>query len=261
MPITTTLVLMVTTPPQRESLLPLENGDMCSAQGTQRLTRAEFERRYAGMPNVKAALIEGVVYVAAPTKYRRHGNPHSHILGWLELYAAYTPGVESADNSTVRLDLDNEPQPDALLRLDEQYGGQSRISDDDYVEGAPELIVEIAASTASYDLHDKLRAYRRNGVREYLVWLVEDQEFRWYCLKEGTYILQEPNPDGHLYSDCFPGLCLAVEALLAGQMAIVLEAQQEALKSVEHQQFVGTYGERRSLTVVSSSAPSNQHLA
>ncbi|MGK7892052.1 MAG: Uma2 family endonuclease [Leptolyngbyaceae cyanobacterium] len=221
---------MMTTPRQSKPLPRLENGD--------RLTRAEFERRYAGMPNVKAELIEGVVYMAAALRYRRHGNPHSHILGWLELYAAYTPGVESADNATVRLDLDNEPQPDALLRLDEQYGGQSTISEDDYVEGAPELIVEIAASTASYDLHDKLRAYRRNGVREYLVWLVEDQEFRWYCLQDGAYILQEPNPDGQLCSQCFPGLCLVVDALLAGQMAIALETQQEALKSAEHQQFV-----------------------
>lgn len=221
---------MVTTPHQSESLLPLENGD--------RLTRAEFERRYAGMPNVKAELVEGVVYMAAALRYRRHGNPHSYIVAWLGLYAAHTIGVEPADNATVRLDLDNEPQPDALLRLDEQYGGQSAISDDDYVEGAPELIVEIAASTVSYDLHDKLQAYRRNGVREYLVWLVEDQEFRWYCLQDGAYILQTPNSDGYLYSQCFPGLCLAVDALLLGQMAIVLEAQQEALKSTEHQQFL-----------------------
>lgn len=86
------------------------------------------------------------------------------IIGWLNLYAAFTAGVEPADNSTVRLDLDNEPQPDALLRLEEDYGGRSRISEDDYIEGAPELIVEIASSSASYDLHDKLRAYRRNGV-------------------------------------------------------------------------------------------------
>lgn len=69
-------------------LLPLENGD--------RLTRDEFERRYAAMPHVKKAeLIEGIV----------------------------------------RLDLDNEPQPDGILRIDETCGGQSRISSDDYIEG------------------------------------------------------------------------------------------------------------------------------
>ena len=42
--------------------LPLENGD--------RLTRAEFERRYAAMPRLKKAeLIEGIVYVPSPVRY------------------------------------------------------------------------------------------------------------------------------------------------------------------------------------------------
>jgi Uma2 family endonuclease len=149
-------------------VLPLENGD--------RLTRQEFERRYEAILGLKKAeLIEGVVYVPAALRYRRHGKPHGLIMTWLGVYEAATPGVESADNTTVRLDWENEPQPDALLRIDEACGGQSWISEDDYVEGAPELIVEIAASSASYDLHDKLRVYRRNGVLEYLVWQAAEQ--------------------------------------------------------------------------------------
>ena len=146
----------------------LENGD--------RLTRVEFERRYQAMADTKKAeLIEGVVYVASPVRITKHANPHGKMITWLGVYEAATPGVMLGDNPTVRLDFDNEPQPDAILRIDQQKGGQSGISDDDYVEGAPELIVEIAASSASYDLHDKLRAYRRNGVKEYLVWLVQEQ--------------------------------------------------------------------------------------
>jgi Uma2 family endonuclease len=130
------------------TILPLENGD--------RLNRAEFERRYTAMPEVKKAeLIEGMVYMASPLRFRSHGKPHAHIMGWLATYEAATPGVELGDNATVRLDADNEPQPDALLRID--VGGRSQISDDDYVEGAPELIVEVAASSASYDLHEKLK--------------------------------------------------------------------------------------------------------
>ena len=63
--------------------------------------------------------------------------------------------------------------------------------------------MEIAASTASYDLHDKLRAYRRNGVREYLVWVVLEEEFRWYVLEEGDYRRLEPDGAGCLRSPFF----------------------------------------------------------
>lgn len=222
---------MVTSSRRATQFPILENGD--------RLTRSEFERRYVNMPHVKKAeLIEGVVYVPAALRYRRHGNPHSYIMGWLNVYAAYTPGVEPADNTTVRLDLENEPQPDALLRIEEAYGGQSRISDDDYIEGAPELIVEIASSSASYDLHDKLRAYKRNGVQEYLVWLTEDHEFRWYRLQDDDYVLQQPDASGLLKSVSFPGLWLNIAALLSGQMAEVLTTQQQALDSEDHRHFV-----------------------
>ncbi|WP_044209929.1 Uma2 family endonuclease [Coleofasciculus chthonoplastes] len=223
-----------------QQLIPaLENGD--------RLSRAEFERRYNLMPDLKKAeLIEGVVYVPSPLRYNRHGKPHGKIIAWLEVYAASTPGVEVADNATVRLDLDNEPQPDALLRLDEESGGRSRISEDDYVEGAPELIVEIAASSASYDLHDKLRAYRRNGVREYLVWLVQDRAFRWYILEQGEYRQQQADSLGMLSSPFFPGLQLDVQALLRGEMSRVLTVLQEGLGSPEHQDMWRNYRERRS---------------
>ncbi|EGJ30509.1 hypothetical protein LYNGBM3L_50630 [Moorena producens 3L] len=213
-------------------LIPiLENGD--------RLTRVEFERRYQAMPDTKKAeLIEGVVYVASPVRITKHANPHGKIITWLGVYEAATPGVMLGDNPTVQLDFDNEPQPDAILRIDQQKGGQSRISDDDYVEGAPELIVEIAASSASYDLHDKLRAYRRNGVREYLVWLVQEQQFRWYELDAGEYLQQQPDQLGVLSSNVFPGLQLAVEPLLAGEMQRVLAVLQEGIQSEAHQHFV-----------------------
>src|SRR6266545_2669427 len=100
-------------PPVREtSTRPprLENGD--------RLTRAEFERRYEAMADVKKAeLIEGVVHMPSPVRTAAHSEPHACIVTWLGLYSAATPGVRHGDNATVRLDLDNEPQPDALLRI------------------------------------------------------------------------------------------------------------------------------------------------
>jgi Uma2 family endonuclease len=217
---------------QKGTAIPiLENGD--------RLTRQEFERRYEAMPHVKKAeLIEGVVYVPAALRYRRHGKPHSNIMLWLGTYEAATPGVETADNTTVRLDLDNEPQPDALLRIGEAYGGQSSISEDDYVEGAPELIVEIAASTASYDSHDKLRVYRRSGVQEYLVWRVVDRAIDWFYLQAGEYVLLTPDSAGVIQSRIFPGLDLHVEALLAGHLSQVIDVLQQGIVSDRHQNFV-----------------------
>jgi Uma2 family endonuclease len=214
--------------PPTSTIPPLENGD--------KLTRAEFERRYEAMSDVKAELIEGIVYMASPVRAKKHGKPHSRIIGWLIAYEAATPGVETLDNATLRLDADNEPQPDALLRIEQ--GGQSRISKDDYVEGAPELIVEIAASTASIDLHEKLKVYRRNGVQEYLIWRVYDHQFDWFRLNNGEYIKLEPNTDGVISSVVFPGLWLDKSALLAGNLAKVLEVLQQGLASQEHQNWV-----------------------
>ena len=206
---------------------PLENGD--------RLTRIEFERRYAAMPHLKnAELVEGIVYMPAALRFKSHGQPHSQIMTWLGVYQAFTPKVELGDNVTVRLDLDNEPQPDAVLLID---GGQATISSDDYIEGAPELVVEIAASSAAYDLYDKKRAYRRNGIQEYLVWRVYENEFDWFYLEAGEYSKLEADDREIIRSMAFPGLWLAVKALLSGDMQQVLAVLQQGLDSSKHQDF------------------------
>ncbi len=212
----------------------LENGD--------KLTRAEFERRYHAMPNLKKAeLIEGIVYfMASPLRITQHGAPHADIMGWLGFYKAFTPNLQLGDNCTVRLDLDNEPQPDALLRI--AVGGRSNISEDGYVEGAPELIVEIAASTVSLDLHQKLNVYRRNQVQEYLVWRISDRQFDWFKLTNGEYLPLETNPEGIICSQVFPGLWLDKTALLAGDLAKVLATLQQGLATPDHQEFVGKIG-------------------
>jgi Uma2 family endonuclease len=202
------------------SVLPLENGD--------RLTRVEFERRYQQMPRIKKAeLIEGIVYMASPLKVKGHAQPHAYIMTLLGLYTAATRGVDIADNATVRLDADNEVQPDALLRL--ENGGNSRISDDDYIEGAPELIVEIAGSSASIDLHDKLKVYRRAGVREYLVWRVYEAQIDWFRLEEGCYVPLTANGEGITCSEVFPGLWLEIPALLRGDLSGAIATLQRGL--------------------------------
>lgn len=212
-------------------LRSLENGD--------RLTRAEFERRYEAMPQVKKAeLIRGVVYMASPVRDKKHSQPHSYIVGWLLTYVAATPGVNIGDNATVRLDEDNEPQPDALLRLPPALGGQSYTDEDDYISGPPELIVEIAASTVSYDLHDKKDTYQQHGVLEYIVWRTEDRALDWFRLQDGQYIEVAPDGEGIIESRIFPGLRLATTALLAGDIARVLAELQKGLASAAHAAFV-----------------------
>jgi Uma2 family endonuclease len=222
---------MVRTPPNPRLIPPLENGD--------RLTRYEFERRYNAMPPLKhAELIEGIVYMAAALRFRSHGEPHSNIMGWLWTYKVATPGVALGDAPTVRLDLDNEPQPDAVLLIEAQCGGRSRLSEDDYIEGAPELVVEIAASSAAIDLGDKKRAYRRNGIPEYIVWQVFDRKVDWFYLEDGDYVSLPVDADGIVRSRVFPGLWLAVEDLLAGDMVRVLAGLQAGLAAAEHDVFV-----------------------
>ena len=214
----------------REAVPPLENGDV--------LTRAEFERRYEAMSHLKKAeLIEGVVYVPSPVRHSYHGHQHTHLISWLGYYEAHTPGVEASDNVTVRLDLDNEPQPDALLFIDPACGGQARIDADGYIEDAPELVAEVASSSASYDLHAKLRVYRRNGVREYIVWRVLDKEIDWFVLRAGQYERLPLDAEGLYRSEVFPGLWLDPAALLRGDLATVLAVVQRGLASPEHAAF------------------------
>lgn len=218
---------------------PLNAGD--------RLSRAEFERRYQAHPEInKAELLEGVVHMPSPVHFALHSQPHGDIITWLGLYRAATPGVIGGDNATVRLDYENVVQPDALLRLEPALGGRSQVTEDDYLAGPPELVVEIAASSASYDMHDKRRVYARNGVLEYLVAQAYEQRADWFVLREGVYEALQADAEGILRSEVFPGLWLPVDALWAGDLAAMLAVLQRGLASAEHLSYVADLRERQS---------------
>ena len=214
----------------REGIPPLQNGD--------RLSRDEFERRYEAMPDLRTAeLIEGVVYVPSPVNQRDHGKPHLLLVSWVGHYLAAAPSLDAGCDATTRLDQVNEPQPDVHLRIPADLGGQSRLGAKGYLEGAPDLIVEVSASSASYDLHPKLEAYRRNGVREYLVLRVHDREVDWFALREGRYEKLAPDGEGIIRSGVFPGLWLDAPALLRGDLPRLIEVLGRGLKTPEHAAF------------------------
>jgi Uma2 family endonuclease len=203
--------MAITTP-----IVMLESGD--------RLSRAEFHRRYSLRTDLKRAeLVRGVVYVPSPTRFSVHDERQGDIATWLGIYGAQTPGVRRGLSATIYLSEDSEVQPDGfLIRVPPPNETAARVTDDDYIEGAPQLVVEVAASSVSYDLHDKLRAYERAGVLEYIVWRVLDEAIDWFRLESGAYRRVEPNERGVIESAAFPGLRLHVAKLLAGDMPGVL---------------------------------------
>ncbi len=217
--------------PPREAIPPLVGGE--------HLTRDEFERRYDAMPGLKKAeLIEGVVHMPSPVRLDHHGDPDLCLVGWLWVYRAGTPGMRAGDNSSIRLDLGNMPQPDAVAIIEPECGGRARVGAEGYVEGGPELVGKVSASTDDHDLGAKLEAYRRNGVREYIVWRVLDRAVNWFILRDDQYQRLEPGADGILRSTVFPGLWLDPAALTAGDSARVLAVLQQGIGSAAHAEFV-----------------------
>jgi Uma2 family endonuclease len=199
---------------------PLESGD--------HLTRDEFHGRYLDHPEMRAELVEGVVYVSSPVSIQ-HGEPHGSAVLWLGTYRARTSGLRIADNTTLLLPTGDEVQPDVCLyrsppsgnvRYVERREGKERAS---YLEGVPDLVFEVAASSASYDLHSKKRSYERSGVPEYIVWQIYEGRLAWFRLTDGRYVEVAPDERGVIESAVFPGLRLAVTKLLAGDDAGVLD--------------------------------------
>lgn len=208
--------------------LELHSGD--------RMSREEFHRIYERMPeDFKAELIGGIVYVASPLR-RPHGTVHTALNGLLFIYAANTPGTEAADNATIILSDDAEPQPDLLLRILPERGGQSQDTPDEYIAGPPEFLAEIAHSSRAIDLHAKRRDYARYGVLEYLVLCLGEEELRWFDLRTDKEL--QPDSDGVYRVRTFPGLWIHREALLAKDYKRTIAVLEQGLATPEHAAFV-----------------------
>ena len=220
---------------QSNSATSLHNGD--------HMSREEFHRLYRQMSeDIEAELIGGVVFMAAAMR-RKHGTNHLPLGTLFFAYEGHTPGIESGDNTTILLGEEGEPQPDLYLRILPECGGQSRTTEDDWVEGPPELIAEIAHSSRSIDLHAKREDYARYGVREYLVLCLDDNQLRWFDLTADRE-LSIP-ADGICRINSFPGLWIHVEALLARDFTRLMGTLEAGLEIPEHAEFAQRLRERR----------------
>jgi Uma2 family endonuclease len=201
------------------------------------LDQPTFHRLYeASPPGFRAELIEGVVIVPSPTR-PDHGDIQTAIVGITWVYRAGTQGVHAYDNSTVLLPPVDEPQPDAIVVIKPEFGGLTRF-ENGYLTGPPELVIEVAASSVSYDLHSKYRMYERTGIQEYAVAVVGRKEVRWFAAENGRFMPIQAGADGIFRSRVFPGLWLDAVALWSGDDAKVLETVQRGLASPEHAAFV-----------------------
>jgi len=222
---------------QAEALPMLEPGD--------NLDQKTFHARYEAMPQgVRAELIEGVVYLPSPLK-NPHGRGHSRVMHWLVSYQATTPGTDVVDNASTILSEESEPQPDGSLYILPEYGGQTHEDDEEYLVGAPELIVEVASSSEAIDLHGKRRDYEKAGVREYVVVVVRQKRIVWFVRRGAGFTEMEPGADGIYRSELFRGLWLDGAALLRADTVAVQAGLQLGLASPEHARFKAELASRR----------------
>lgn len=206
------------------------------------MSREEFHRLYEQMPeDFKAELIGGVVYVASPMRLP-HGKWHLQMASLVGAYEAHTPGVEAGDNATLILAEDCEPQPDLFLRILPEFGGQSSTTEDEYLQGAPELVAEIAHASRAIDLHAKRDDYARYGVLEYLVLNLHDRRLHWFDLAANRELSSD---DGVFRMQTMPGLWIHADAVFAKDYQTMMATLEDGLASEEHGAFVEELRERK----------------
>jgi Uma2 family endonuclease len=210
----------------------------------QRLDQPTFHALYEAMPpGTWAELINGVVSMSSPVG-PLHGGVHALASGWVFLYEVRTPGVRALLTPSTVMELDSETQPDVMLRVLQECGGQTRV-DDRFVWGAPELVVEVAHTSRVKDLGPKLEFYERAGVQEYVVIAIKPDEIRWFVHRDGSFVELQVGADDLYRSEVFPGLWLDPKALLADDVPRIAAVVEQGCATPEHAEFVARLAARQ----------------
>lgn len=221
-----------------------ESSNWSSLRPGDQLRQPEFHDLYNEMPDdYKAELVGGIVFEPSPLGLD-HSDAQTYLTGAFLSYAGQTPGLQTGDNATVILSDEDEVQPDHFLRILPKHGGQSsdvlernrksKQKGCKYIQGAPELVAEIAHSSRAIDLHLKKERYRMGGVQEYVVVCLEPQKIYWFDLRNQSELHAA---DGVLRSSIFPGLWVNESAIFQCDYSRLMETISVGMRTNEYLEF------------------------
>lgn len=187
-----------------------------------RMTEAEFD---AWMDeDVWAEFQDGAVITKMPA-LMKHELLCKFLLILLELFTTHKGlGLVLGSQYAIRLRPDLRHVPDLLFVSQARPG----IVGERFVEGAPDLVVEIVSpDSVARDWRDKYIEYAEAGVREYWVFDPQSEHVEWYALNpEGHYEMLGAQ-DGVLRSRVLEGFYLRLERLWQGGLPDPLKALRE----------------------------------
>jgi Uma2 family endonuclease len=129
----------------------------------------------------KAELIEGEIFVVN-AQFRRHATFRRKLMRRFEdELAGRADGLGVTDECNVELSDQTMPQPDITITFEPEGDGPIPFA-------SIRMIVEIADTTANYDLGRKRELYARHGVPEY--WVIDADKSRvvqFWALNDGDY--------------------------------------------------------------------------
>ncbi|MBI5649204.1 MAG: Uma2 family endonuclease [Chloroflexi bacterium] len=133
-------------------------------------------------------IIDGGLYMVPPPDFVQHQRPIARLFNWMYVFVE-THQLGEVGIAPAGVRLPNQPvpfQPDIFFYA----AGRADVRFGQYIEGAPDLIVEVLSpSNWLYDRQEKFAVYESAGVREY--WIVDPRmkTIEVFVWEQGTYTL------------------------------------------------------------------------